>query len=248
VETAAYIQNKGWTDNASIVKSYQGAEKLIGRDPSSLVVLPKAGDTVAERALYQRLGMPESADKYDMRVGLPKEAVINEAFTQRVQGAFHKAGLSSAQAAAVIGDYNAYAQQVQAQEQKDADLNYQSDKTALLREWGGGHERKINSAMTAATSLGFTKDMIDAVESKIGYAATMKHFATLGEKLGEANFHTGEVKTPGVLTPAEAKAEIASIDLDPSQKAALLDKMHPQHNVVKAKRSSLFAIAYPEQR
>src|SRR3990172_4178733 len=59
---AEYVKVKGWTAPADVIKSYQGAEKLIGRDPSTLLVMPRADDPVGQRAVFSRLGMPETAD------------------------------------------------------------------------------------------------------------------------------------------------------------------------------------------
>jgi hypothetical protein len=41
------------------------------------------------------------------------------------------------------------------------------------------------AATNAANTLGFTKEMVGSMEKTVGYAATMKFFAQLGQKLGE---------------------------------------------------------------
>jgi hypothetical protein len=79
-DAAAYISNKGWTAPADIVKSYQGVEKLIGRDPSTLITMPRMDDPEGVKSVFQKLGLPESPDKYDMTVGLPKGAKADEGF------------------------------------------------------------------------------------------------------------------------------------------------------------------------
>jgi hypothetical protein len=53
-----------------------------------------------------------------------------------------------------------------------------ADKQALLKEWGAGHERMMNVAQGAAKALGFSGEMIDALEQTVGYAATMKFFSS----------------------------------------------------------------------
>jgi hypothetical protein len=88
--------------------------------------------------------------------------------------------------------------------------------------------------------------MIDAIESQIGYANTMKFFANLGVKLGEDNFESGDgsPRFNGTMTPDEAKAEWAKFSADPSNKAALFDNQHPGHKAAKARQTELFAIMY----
>jgi hypothetical protein len=43
-----------------------------------------------------------------------------------------------------------------AQSAKDYELKVTSEKSELLKEWGGGHERMMAAAKSAATTLGFT--------------------------------------------------------------------------------------------
>ena len=105
-DAVAYIQNKGWTGPADVIKSYQGAEKLIGRSPDQLLVLPRADDPDGMRQVFQKLGLPEKPDAYDMKLGLPKEAKIDETFAKSMQQVLHKANITKSQADTLIGEYN----------------------------------------------------------------------------------------------------------------------------------------------
>jgi hypothetical protein len=243
-----YVKNKGWQAPADVIKSYQGAEKLIGRDPNSLVVLPRADDADGTRALLAKLGLPEKPDAYDMKVGLPKEAKVDEAFAKSMQGIFHKAGLTASQAKVLAGDYNAMLVAQAEQAEKDYTLNVQADKQALLDEWRGGHDRMMNRAKAAAATLGFTPELVDAIEKHMGYAKTYKLLAEMGGKLGEDNLRTPDSKTPGFegkMTPDEAKAEWNAKQLDPNFMAALKDKTHPGHKGAQETQTKLFGIMYP---
>ncbi len=247
-EASAYIDNKGWKSPADIVKSYQGAEKLIGRDPNSLVQLPRADDPDGQRALFQKLGLPESPDKYDMTVGLPQGAKPDEGFSKSMQAVFHKAGLTDGQAKALVGDWNAMQTAAAEQVAKDYTLNVAADKKALLDEWKGGHDRMMNAAKTAAQTLGFTPDLIDAIEKHVGYAKTYKLLAEMGGKLGEDNLAIPG-KTPGFenhLTPAEAKTQLDALRTDPNHVKALTDPSHPGHKPAKEKETKLFQVMYPQ--
>ena len=246
-----YIKNKGWTGTADVIKSYQGAEKLIGRDPTTLLTLPRADDADGTRAIFAKLGLPEKPEAYDMRVGLPKEAVVDDGFAKTMQGIFHKAGLTAGQATALVADYNANALAQQAQAAKDYDLNVQADKAALLDKWRGGHDRMMNRAKTAATSLGFTPELIDSIERQVGYAKTYEMFAEIGGKLGEDSLVSGNKDRTNFteqLTPAEAKEQWENFKLDPNNVKALTDKSHPGHKSAQEKQTKLFKIMYPEQK
>ena len=246
---AAYVTNKGWNSPADVIKSYQGAEKLIGQDPSQLVRLPRSDDAAGFRTVMQKLGLPESADKYDF--GKPGQGDLpwDDGYVNWAKGAFHKAGVPADMAKQLMAEHNAYVKSVTEQQSKDYQLSVQTDKQALLKEWGGGHERMMNIAQTAAKALGFTAEMVDAIEQSVGYAGAMKFFVDLGKKMGEDSFVSGGggPKNFGdVLTPNEAKVQWEAMKLDPQVVAALKDNQHPAHKSTKDKQTRLFAIMFPE--
>jgi len=245
-DAAAYVANKGWTNPAEVVKSYQGAEKLIGRDPNTLLVMPRADDPAGFRAVMAKLGLPETADKYEFDT--PAGVTPDAGYVAFAKGAFHKIGLTAAQAKDLTREHNAYVGGVLAEQENTYNLAVDTDKKALLAEWKGGHERMMNAAQTAAKTLGFEQPTIDAMEKSIGYAKTMKFFAELGKKMGEDGFVTGGDKGRafGVsLTPAEAKADWETLKSDPVVAKALFDTTHPGHANAVAKQKALFALMYP---
>lgn len=248
-DAASYVQNKGWQSPADVIKSYQGAEKLIGRDPSTLVPLPRPDDPVGVRSLYSKLGMPEDPAKYEFDfTPMGEGAKPDDSYVGWARGAFHKVGLTAAQAKELSKEHSAYVAGIMAQQKKDYDLRTAGEKQDLLKEWGAGHERMTAAAENAARGLGFTAEMIDAMESKIGYAATKKFFANLGQKMGEDGFVGGASKTAAFgnqLTPEQAKAEWETAKLDPNFMAALGDATHPGNKAAKEKQNRLFAIMFP---
>lgn len=246
-EAAAYVENKGWKTPADVVKSYQGAEKLIGRDPSTLIPLPRADDPAGARAVLAKLGLPESPDKYDFPK--PTSGEVDATYEKWARDTFHKIGLTGDMAKQLTAAHNEFITNALAQREKDYTQRVEADKSALLAEWRGGHERMMNLAQTAAKSLGFSSEMVDAIEQAVGYAGTMKFFAQLGAKLGEDTFVSpdGKPRFNGALTPAEAKAEWDKMRLDPNTLAALKDVMHPAHKQVKEKQNELFKVMYPER-
>ena len=243
----AYIGNKGWKAPADIYKSYRGVESLVGKDPSTLISLPRADDPAGLRAAFSRLGLPEKAEQYEFSP-LAGGEKLDADYEKWARDTFHKAGLTAAQVKALTAEQNAYALQLKAKEESDYKTARAADEAALQAEWRGGYERMVNAAKTAATSLGFTAEMIDAIESSSGYAATMKFFAALGQKLGEDSFVTnkdGSPKFSGAMTPAEAKAEWEKMKLDQATMAALMDNQHPGHKAATEKKRNLHAIMHP---
>lgn len=246
-EAVTYIKNKGWEGPEDMLRSYRGAEKLIGRDPSTLIPLPRSDDPEAFRATMQKLGLPESPDKYQF--DKPKDLPLGDDYWNWMSEAFHKAGIPASSAKTLVDAHN---EKLRADAQAAADdykLAVESDKKALLSEWRGGFDRMMNRAKTAAASLGFDEKTIDAIEKEVGYAATMKMFADIGAKLGEDNFVSGDDRGrqfSDTMTPDEAKQQWDTMKLDPNFTKALTDPSHPGHKAAKEKQSKLFGLMYPE--
>lgn len=245
-DAVAYIGNKGWQSPADVIKSYQGAEKLIGRDPSTLLVVPRADDPAGMRAAFQKLGMPEDPKAYEFDT--PKGAALDEAYLNWARGTFHELGLTKTQVKELSAKHNAYVAEFLTKQQADYEAQTALEKKELLGEWRGGHERMLTVAQAAAKALGFEQPVIDAIEKSIGYAKTMKLFAGIGQKMSESGFvSSGErPKLDGMMTPDEAKQQWEVMKVDPVESKALFDATHPGHKTAKEKQSRLFKVMYPE--
>lgn len=244
----SYIENKGWKSPADLYKSYRGAETLIGRDPNSLIAIPRADDPAGLRAAYAKLGMPAEASKYT--IFAPEGAQVNEGYANWARETFHKLGLSVAQGHELTKSYTEFSQKTANEATATYERSVAVDKGTLQREWGGGFERMMGAAKTAKNALGFTDQMVDALEMEIGYAGVMKFFAGLGQKLGEDSFvgsdNGGGQRFNGTMTPDEARQQWEAMKLDTTQMAALKDNSHPGHEGAKKKQTDLFKIMYPE--
>jgi hypothetical protein len=154
--------------------------------------------------------------------------------------------LTAAQAKELSAANNEFHAAQAAEASKVYDLQVQTDKRALLVKWGGGFERKMSAAQTAAKSLGMSGELVEAIERHMGYGATMEYLSDLGAKMGEAEFHSGTVKPGfGTMTPEEAKIEYEKAILDPNFAKALMDSSHPGHKAAKDKKAQLFGVMYP---
>lgn len=198
----------------------------------------------------QKLGLPETPDKYDFGKPGEGEPAFDEAYLGWARGAFHKVGLPVNVAKELTAEHNAFIKETIARQKTDYEAQVTADKASLLKEWGNGHERQMNVAKAAAQALGFDAALIDAMETQKGYAGTWKFLAGLGAKLSEDGFvgaegSGGTKNFGGMLTPAEAKAAYDQKLLDPNFKAALLDRMHPGHKGAVAEQQKYYAIMYP---
>jgi len=226
-----------------MIASHRSLEKLIGVDPKSVVRIPKAGDLEGQNAFYKQLGRPDTADKYDLGEGL------DPAYAGAAKEFFHKAGLSNEQAKAVVAANNEYLAGMREQQAKDYQLGVEAGEQQLQNEWRGGYDRMINQATQTAKMLGFTAEMIDGLESKMGYADTLKFLANLGNKISEDSFVSadgGKKQFAGTLTPQEATREWDQLKLDQNFLKALMDGDNPGHKAARDKQTRLFQIMFPQ--
>lgn len=236
---------KGWTNIESLAKSAHSLEQMIGAPADEVIRLPKNADPTAVRGILSRLGMPDTADKYEIAPP-PEGTAANENVTAWTRETFHKLGLTATQAKELSAAYSKFSADMAAQAAKDYSLGVDADDKALRNEWRAGYDTQMAKGQNAARALfGEHPEAIDAIETAIGYGATMRLFAQLGAKLGESGFVQGDGSTRNfgsTMTPAEAKAEWAKVSTDAGFAAALMNRQHPGHKAAMEKKSALIAL------
>lgn len=247
-DTAAFITNKGWNDDPlRAVASYQHLEKLSGKDPSTIIELPRQDDPEAQKAFWQKLGAPEAADGYKFEA--PEGQQLDPSYEAWARETFLELGIPADKGAELFARNNKYHLDGQESTAKDYEQRVVADKTSLKEEWRDGHDKMMNRASVAAKTLGFPADAVNAIEATIGYGATMKLFANLGGKMTEDGFVSGDESNgfKGELTPAEAASELETLKLDKNFTSALTDRTHAGHQAAIAKRRALMQKAFPQE-
>lgn len=212
-EDVGFIQNKQWEGAQDVVKSYRELEKLNGVPKERLLKLPEdMSDVEALNSIYDKLGRPESADKYSMGE-VPEGLTINEGFRDKMFNVAHAAGLSESQFKALSEAYNgSIAEQIAEAQAADQEAG-QAELQALQKEWGSAYEGRTALAKRAIKAFGADEATLQLLESGTGAAGLIKLFANIGEKLGEDKFV--DDNTPGgksfTKTPEQLKADKESL-------------------------------------
>ena len=212
--TAAYITNKGWDNPIKAIESYRNLEKFAGGS-KSLVELPGPdADDAKLGEFYNRLGRPESPDKYDLKAPEGADPELTDWF----KGTAHKYGLTAKQAASLYSDWNQMAAGKGEAMAAEAQQSSEKEIAALKKEWGQGFEKQIDMGKRAVAALGFNEQQLSTYEAKLGTAEMLKLFSTLGSKMGEDSFEGGERTGSGSfgLTPAAARQQISDLKTDKS--------------------------------
>lgn len=204
-----YVTTKGFKDPAAVVDSYRNLEKLVGVKDKLLQVPDNLGDDKAMESVWNRLGRPEKPEGYAIESK-------DEAFGKWAKETFHKAGLTSNQAKAVLDQYNSYMEAQNQQFEGTLKAEYEQKTNALKTEWGSAFDQNVNMAKAAAKQFGIDAETVNKLEGAMGFAQTMKFLQTIGSKIGEAAYVSGSSSANNtILSPSQAKDQISAKSKDP---------------------------------
>lgn len=208
-DAKGYVQNKGFKDPAAAIDSYRNLEKLMGVPKERLLKLPEKEDDPAWAEVHARLGKPATADEY-------KIDGENKEFAKWAKGTFHELGLSKKQAETLFGKYNEFAQGITAKQSQAMAEQLQASEASLKKEWGAAYDQNLMTAKKAAMAFGLTEDVINKLESAMGYDGVMKFMQSVGSKVGEDSFVTSgqSARGFGAMTPEQARNRIAALKQD----------------------------------
>ena len=210
-DTKGYLANKGFNDPMDILKSYRGLEKLVG-DPKSLIKIPDSYDSPEWDTVYSKLGKPKDPNGYEFK--LPEK--YDPKFVEDAKKMFFESGLTQKQAEKVMAQYLAREDGQIKVSIADQELQLNTQKESLTKEWGAAYDQNLSTAKRAANTFGFDAAKIDALESALGFDGVMKFLHQLGTKTGEHAFQGSgnDGNGFGILTPAQAAQRISDLKAD----------------------------------
>jgi len=207
---------KLFKDPGALAKSYLSAQKMIG-GPKIPVPDPKTATEDEWKAVYSKLGLPESPDKYEVK--LPEGVQADENFMKGFKELAHKSGILPRQAQPLVEWFTQEASRVMAAEAQAKAAQAKQGIEGLKTEWGAAYDTKIKQANAALSeTLGdlapdFKKFLN---ESGLGDHPTLiKAFAKMGENLKEDDLKGDGDGRLGAMTPAEAQSKINEIMSNP---------------------------------
>jgi len=161
-------------------------------------------------AFYSKIGRPDTPDGYELAVPEGDDG----AFAKQMAPVLHKHGLSAEQAKGLAADWNAMvAANVASMDAADsahaAAMNSKNttEAAALKNEWGQAHDANMHFAKLAVQQFmpaDKAGEVIAAIESKLGYKATIEFLHGIGKGLGE---HDAAGLGSNNAAPAKSLAE-----------------------------------------
>ena len=207
-----------FTEIDALAKSYINATKMIGQDK---VVIPTNNSTEeAWNDVYDKLGRPESAEKYSLDA---KSEVVNfdEAAIKSFAEQSHKLGLNNKQAQGILEFYKNNMEGTAQQAKIDTETAQAQAEQELRQEWGRDFEAKVKQAGALAKANMDAKvlDMPLQDGRRLGdHPEVIRGFAKIASMMQEDKIVATE--SENVNTTKDIESEISAI---------MNDKSHPYH-------------------
>ena len=232
-----------FNDVSSLASSYVNLQSHLGRDKIAKPVTDSDWDDV-----YEFLGRPESADKYEIELpeGLPDEIAgqFNDETLSSFKQEAHKLGLNADQVKSLVAwqagnmgnQHEAYKGMI--------DQSMEQGETSLRQEWGRAYDQNLGFARKAFAEYGGDELAAKMEASGMGNDPdVLRAFANIAKTtMADKDLAGPSSGTQMALTPEEARSEASTIMSHP----AYTDKRHPEHNSMVKKVSDLFNQAYGE--
>jgi hypothetical protein len=230
-EITEYVKTKGFKGPAAVAEAYMNAERALS---SRTFDVPKTEDQASWTKIRQAMGVPESADKYDLgEIGKTLNPEALKAWTPL----FHKLGIPNAAAAELMGSVMAQAKTVETQRETAFQQTSAREAEAVKAKWGDSYDANLDLARRGMTKIGeliggMPDGALLALEKAIGTEKLLNLGLVFGRHTVEAGFVTSDGQHKG-MTKASAQQARQVILTDPVKNQALYNGNHPQHQAVK---------------
>ena len=226
------------------------AQEMIGRKG---VHLPTEGDAEDTDRFYRELGRPDASTDYDFASLRPEGVPWDEKMEGTMAEAFHSAGLSTAQAQKVQGQFIEVAKEQYEQTQQQIEKANVDARNELMKEWGSAYKGNIDLANRAFSS--HAGDSMQAMANttlatgvKLGnWPPFIQFMASIGQKQAEHGLIGDREPRRFTRTPDEAKRQIRKLEADTGFMEAYTDGNNIEHADAVSKMEQLYAVAYAEE-
>ena len=215
-----------FTEIDALAKSYINATRMIGQDK---VVIPTNNSTEDQwNEVYDKLGRPESADKYTLDAKSEVISLDDNAVKQFAETS-HKLGLNNKQAQGLLEFYKTNMEGTAQQAKVDAETAQAQAEQQLRSEWGREFEAKVKQASSLAKA-NMNPEILDMTLSngaRLGdHPEIIKGFAKIAGMMSEDKIVSTESES--VQSNQSIQDEIDTIINDKA--SPYWNKSHPNHD------------------
>jgi len=217
-----------FTELEALAKSYVNATRMIGQDK---VAVPNNNSTEDQwNEVYDKLGRPESPDKYQLDAKSDVVPLDESAIKSFAENA-HQLGLNNKQAQGILEFYKNSMEGSAQQNQVDMETAQAQAEQELRKEWGSNYESNIKKA-GAVAKANMDANILD-MQLKDGtrlgdHPAIIKGFANIANLMSEDKLVSTESES--VSQGIDYDAEISKIVND--RDGPYWNKAHPDHDKI----------------
>jgi hypothetical protein len=223
---------KSIKDINALAKSFIHGQKLVGADK---IVVPSNLTSEEEwKGIYQKLGMPESAEKYEFNVG----GETNKEFIGKFKSMALGAGILPKQAEKLFSFFENESKSATSASEASAKAEFDETVNGLKKEWGQAYDRKLSNAAGLFTK--FADEDTKKFMKESGFSnnpAVLKLMSKIADSFGEDTFVAPGGDGAMGMTPQEAADKISAIYKDISH--PYFHKNHPKNGEAKAEMARL---------
>ena len=217
-----------FTEIDALAKSYINATKMIGKDK---VAVPNKNSTDDQwNEVYDKLGRPESADKYSLNAKSEVVPIDEQAIKQFAENA-HQLGLNNKQAQGILEFYKNNMEGTAQQSKIDTETAQAQAEQQLRQEWGRDFEGKVKQA-GALAKANINPEVLDMQlqdGTRIGdHPEIIKGFAKIAGMMSEDKILGTE--SENVDTVKDIESEISALSND--KNGPYWNRNHPDHDKV----------------
>jgi len=142
-----------------------------------------------------------------------------------VREAAFKLHLPKDAATSITRAFAKYLDDAEVAEKAEKTAKLAEQKAALKKNWGANEAANMFVAQRAAAALGIAPETVSALEGVIGYDKIMEMFRSIGAKIGEDKFITGQQQAAGgAMTREQAIARKKELMADKEWVKSYLNK------------------------
>jgi hypothetical protein len=215
-----------FTEIDALAKSYINATQMIGKDK---VAVPNKNSTEDQwNEVYDKLGRPESADKYSLNAKSEVVPIDEGAIKQFAENA-HQLGLNNKQAQGILEFYKNNMEGMAQQAKVDTETAQVQSEQQLRQEWGREFESNVKKA-GALAKANMNPEILD-MQLKDGmrlgdHPEIIKGFAKIAGMMSEDKIVSTE--SENVSSNTDVETEIS--DIMNNKDGPYWNKSHPDHD------------------
>jgi len=215
-----------FTEIDALAKSYINATQMIGKDK---VAVPNKNSTEDQwNEVYDKLGRPESAEKYSLNAKSEVVPIDDNAIKQFAENA-HQLGLNNKQAQGILEFYKNNMEGMAQQAKVDTETAQAQSTQQLRQEWGREFDTNIKKA-GALAKANMNPEILD-MQLKDGmrlgdHPEIIKGFAKIAGMMSEDKIVSTE--SENVSSNTDVETEIS--DIMNNKDGPYWNKSHPDHD------------------